>query len=88
MELLAPQFAAAVQNVTINGLKRERAIAAHTTVRTLLEADSQLRAWGIDTVLIGSYARQTGRYPGNDVDVFLRFENLTSPLIPPRCTTR
>lgn len=32
---------------------------------------------GIDSVLIGSYARKTSRYPAKDVDVFLRFKNLS-----------
>jgi hypothetical protein len=46
-------------------------------VRNLLEADAELSGWGIDTRLIGSYARQTARYPGKDVDVFLRFTALS-----------
>lgn len=77
METLTPEFAQAVRNVTISGRKRERAIEAHTEVRTALEADPKLCEWGIDTVLIGSYARQTTRYPGKDVDVFLRFKHLS-----------
>jgi hypothetical protein len=77
METLGNEFAQAVRNVTISGDKEKRAIAAHTEVRQLLEADPQLCEWGIDTVLIGSYARDTARYPGKDVDVFLRFKNLS-----------
>jgi hypothetical protein len=78
METLTTEFAAAVQNVTISGTKRTRAISAHTEVRTLLETDLTRCAWGIDTILIGSYARHTARYPGKDVDVFLRFTNLST----------
>lgn len=77
METIASGFAQAVQNVTVHGEKRERAIAAHTEVRDLLEADGELSEWGINTRLIGSYARQTSRYPGKDVDVFLRFTDLS-----------
>ena len=77
METLDNEFAQAVRNVTIRDEKLERAIAAHTEIRQLLEADPQLREWGIDTVLIGSYARLTARYPGKDVDVFLRFTALS-----------
>lgn len=77
METLDDEFAQAVRNVTISGDKRDRAIAAHTEVRELLEADDPLCEWGIDSILIGSYARQTARYPGKDVDVFLRFRDLS-----------
>lgn len=77
MEILRAEFESAVTNVTIHDEKQTRAAAAHTEVRELLEADRQLRDWGIDTILIGSYARLTGRYPGKDVDVFLRFKNLS-----------
>lgn len=76
MPTLDDEFARAVRNVSI-GDKRDRAIEAHTEVRQLLEADTELRNWGISSVLIGSYARQTARYPGKDVDVFLRFVNLS-----------
>jgi hypothetical protein len=77
VEVLSTEFELAVRNVTIHGVKRKRAIEAHTEVRTLLEADEQLCSWGIDTILIGSYARHTARYPGKDVDVFLRFRRLS-----------
>lgn len=76
MATLRSQFNQALTNIEVNGAKRERAIAAHTEIRGVLEADPQLREWGIDTVLIGSYKRQTGIYPGKDVDVFCRFDEL------------
>jgi hypothetical protein len=78
MSTLSPEFASAVRNVTVNDEKRARAINAHTEVRELLEADAELSDWGIDSVLIGSYKRQTARYPGKDVDVFLRFTELSA----------
>lgn len=78
METLTTEFGLAVQSVTISGLKAKRAISAHTEVRTLLEADPTLCGWGIDTILIGSYARHTARDPGKDVDVFLRFTKLST----------
>jgi hypothetical protein len=78
VETLKTEFGLAVQNVTISGVKAKRAISAHTEVRALLEADARLCNWGIDTILIGSYARHTARYPGKDVDVFLRFMRLST----------
>lgn len=77
METLATEFGWAVRNVTVSGRKQEHAIGSHTEVRELLEADAELCKWGIDTILIGSYARHTARYPGKDVDIFLRFKNLS-----------
>lgn len=77
MQTLTNEFAQAVRNVTIHGDKRDRAMQAHAEVRALLESDAELNGWGIDTILIGSYARQTARYPGKDVDVFLRFGDLS-----------
>jgi hypothetical protein len=77
VETLGKQFDDAVRRVTISGEKEKRAIAAHKEVRGLLEADAQLCEWGIDSILIGSYARDTARYPGKDVDVFLRFSSLS-----------
>lgn len=46
METLDNEFGQAVRNVTISGDKQTRAIAAHTEVRELLEADEELCGWG------------------------------------------
>ena len=82
METLSSQFKQAITNVTVNGAKRARAIKAHTEIRVLLEADPYLRGLGVDTVLIGSYARQTGIYPGRDVDVFVKLTELDTSADP------
>lgn len=76
METLPDQFEAALTHVEIRGEKRQRAIAAHTEMRASLETDPTLCLWGIDTVLIGSYARETGIHPGKDVDVFAKLTAL------------
>jgi hypothetical protein len=76
METLASQFSQAITNITVNGPKRARAIKAHTEIRALLETDPHLVSLGVDTVLIGSYARKTGIYPGKDVDVFVKLTRL------------
>lgn len=82
METLPEQFNGALEAIEINGVKRERAIAAHTEIRELLEGDAHLCALGIDTVLIGSYARRTGIYPGKDVDVFVKLTKLDTTADP------
>lgn len=82
MQTLSKQFRQAITNITVNGAKRERAIAAHTEIRGLLEGDTHLCSLGVDTVLIGSYARKTGIYPGKDVDVFVKLTNLDTRAAP------
>jgi hypothetical protein len=54
------------------GDKRARAIKAHEEVRDVLARDETLKAWGVQTILIGSYGRETAIYPGKDVDVFVK----------------
>ena len=73
---LRKQFEQALANIEVNGQKRKRAIDAHTEIRELLREDKQLKSWGIAPLLIGSYGRKTGIYPGKDVDVLLRFTQL------------
>ncbi len=76
MPNLRNRFDKALTNIEVNGQKRKRAIDAHTEIRELLQQDEQLKEWGVEPLLIGSYGRDTGIYPGKDVDVFLRFTRL------------
>ena len=78
MPNLRKQFDQALTNIEVNGEKRKRAIEAHTEIRELLQQDKHLKEWGVEPLLIGSYGRGTGIYPGKDVDVFLRFTGLNT----------
>ena len=82
MANLRNQFEQALTNIEINGQKRKRAIDAHTEIRELLQQDEQLKKWGVEPLLIGSYGRDVGIYPGKDVDVFLRFTRLDTSAAP------
>ena len=82
MPNLRNQFDKALTNIEINGQKRKRAIDAHTEIRELLQQDEQLKEWGVEPLLIGSYGRDVGIYPGKDVDVFLRFTKLDTRSAP------
>ena len=82
MANLRNQFEKALTNIEINGQKRKRAIDAHTEIRELLQQDEQLKEWGVEPLLIGSYGRDTGIYPGKDVDVFLRLTRLDTSAEP------
>lgn len=76
MATLRTEFGRALTNIEVNGEKAQRASEAQAEIRQLLEADQALRAWGVDTRLIGSYSRDTGIYPGKDVDVFVKLTQL------------
>ena len=76
MMTLSSQFDKALTKIEINGTKRARAVKAHLELRAVLESNAKLRELGIQTVLIGSYARETGIYPGRDVDVFVKLTTL------------
>lgn len=82
METLPQQFDDALTRIEVSTERRDLAKAAHEEVRSLLETDPTLRDWGVDTALIGSYARSTAIHPGKDVDVFVKLTELdrsTSP---------
>jgi hypothetical protein len=78
---LSEQFKGALSRLEL-GEKRKRVEAAHKEIRELLESDEQLCSWGVDTVLIGSYARHTAIYPGKDVDVFTKLTKLDTSANP------
>lgn len=82
MATLRNQFGHALTNIEVNGNKRRRTINAHTEIQEVLASDDQLSEWGVNSRLIGSYPRHTGIYPGKDVDVFVRFEDLDTAASP------
>lgn len=82
MTTLSSQFGKALTKIEINGIKRARAVKAHLELRAVLESNARLRELGIQTVLIGSYARETGIYPGRDVDVFVKMTVLDTSANP------
>jgi hypothetical protein len=81
LTILAEQFRGALTRLEL-GDKRKRVIASHTEIRELLEGDALLNSWGVGTVLIGSYARETAIYPGKDVDVFAKMTMLDTTVSP------
>lgn len=78
---LEEQFKGALGRLEL-GEKRNRVIAAHTELRGVLESDDLLSSWGVETVLIGSYARDTAIHPGKDVDVFTKLTKLDTSVTP------
>lgn len=78
---LPDQFAGALSRLELRE-KRKRVEAAHKEIREHLESDEGLGLWEVDTILIGSYARQTAIYPGKDVDVFAKLTKLDTKANP------
>lgn len=76
---LASEFRQAHIRIAI---ERTHAIAAHLDVRAKLETDRKLVEWGVDTVLIGSYARKVSIFPCHDVDVFVKLPECPVELSP------
>lgn len=81
MTTLPDQFKDAFARLEL-GEKRRRVESAHKEIRELLESDKRLCEWGVDTILIGSYARHTAIYPGKDVDVFTKLKELDTSANP------
>lgn len=71
METFPQAFRSALTMIGL-GEKRARAIKAHEEVRDVLARDETLKLWDVETILIGSYGRETAIYPGKDVDVFVK----------------
>ena len=64
------QFREAKSNVEPDAKDVTNASKAHEDVRATLERSEELAAMGIDTILIGSYARHVSIHRMRDVDVF------------------
>ncbi|MCS5721492.1 nucleotidyltransferase [Herbiconiux sp. CPCC 203407] len=71
MAHLKQQFKDALSSIEPSDDKTN-APEAHRLVRETLEADTQLTAYGVDPVLIGSYKRSVSIKRVKDVDVFVR----------------
>ena len=76
MPQLATQFEEAKRNVSPTSADVRNASNAHTHVREALETSRALASIGIDTILIGSYARQVAIRRIRDVDVFSKLPHV------------
>ncbi len=82
MAILAPQFADALRRVEPQARDKKNAATAHSEVREALEGDPELVEMGIDTILIGSYARHVSIRRMRDVDVFSKLPSAPDDLKP------
>lgn len=81
---LAEQFRTALGNIEPEDGDVVNAADAHAKVRKVLQADAKLKGWGIDPILIGSYAREVSIRRVKDVDVFGRLTTPPADLRPGR----
>lgn len=73
---LSSQFREALAAIEPSVNDRENAPKAHEAVRAALTAADELKEWGLNPVLIGSYKRHVSIRRVKDVDVFCRMENI------------
>lgn len=73
-------FKTACSNIEPEDDDVANASAAHQEVRDVLATDPTLHAYGITTILIGSYAREVSIRRVNDVDVFSKLEEFGDDL--------
>ncbi|MCM3553297.1 hypothetical protein M3682_10535 [Micrococcus luteus] len=57
----------------------QHAAEAHAEVRRVLDAKAEFKAWGLETLLIGSYRRQVSIRRVKDADVFCQLPGLPEP---------
>lgn len=83
MAILTQQFEEALRRVEPDDRDKKNAPKAHKEVREALERDPGLIGMGIDTILIGSYARHVSIRRMRDVDVFSKLPRAPRDM-PPR----
>lgn len=82
MAELPTQFTRAKSNVEPEDDDKANAADSHAKVRAVVAKDETLKAWGADSVLIGSYKRQVSIRRVKDVDVLAKFPDLPDDVTP------
>lgn len=80
MAELVKEFNEACSRIEPEDDDKANASSAHLEVRACLEGNEQLKGYGIDTILIGSYSRQVSIRRVKDVDVFSKLPDLDTDL--------
>lgn len=78
MAVLSSQFSKALELVEPSAEDKANAPEAHKAVRAVLTGADELKAWGLDPVLIGSYKRDVSIRRVKDVDVLCRMNDIGS----------
>lgn len=82
MAILTPKFKEALGLIEPSEDDKDNAPLAHQQVRDALTDADSLKGWGLDPVLIGSYARYVSIRRVKDVDVFCRMNDIDTSVAP------
>jgi len=74
--ILRSQFSEALESIEPSADDKANAPEAHKAVRSALTSAAELKEWGPNPVLIGSYKRDVSIRRVNDVDVFCRMDDI------------
>lgn len=76
MAILSSQFSTALEAIEPSVDDKANAPKAHKAVRAALTTADELKEWGLNPVLIGSYKRDVSIRRVTDVDVFCRMDDI------------
>lgn len=76
MAILSSQFSKALESIEPSADDKADAPEAHKAVRAALTFADELKEWGLNPVLIGSYKRDVSIRRVTDVDVFCRMDDI------------
>ena len=74
--ILSSQFSKALESIEPSADDKANAPKAHKAVRAALTSADELKEWGLNPVLIGSYKRDVSIRRVTDVDVFCRMDDI------------
>ncbi len=76
MAIFSSQFSKALETIEPSSDDKANAAKAHQGVRAALTSADDLKSWGVNPVLIGSYKRDVSIRRVKDVDVFCRLDDI------------
>lgn len=80
MAILSSQFNKALESIEPSADDKANAPEAHKAVRTALTGAEELKEWGLNPILIGSYKRDVSIRRVTDVDVFCRMDDIAKDI--------
>jgi len=76
LAILSGQFSKALESIEPSSADKDNAPKAHQAVRSALTSADDMKDWGLNPVLIGSYRRGVSIRRVKDVDMFCRMDDI------------